>query len=56
MSAQSKQASIHPSFSGATFIQLWQMPSEQEQHAWLDAMHRNIHLLQVHEACTCRCI
>jgi quinol monooxygenase YgiN len=47
VSSQSKHASIDPSFSGATFIQLWQMPSEEEQHAWLDAMHRNIHVLQV---------
>ena len=31
--AQSKQASICSSFSGATFIQLWRMPSADEQQA-----------------------
>jgi pimeloyl-ACP methyl ester carboxylesterase/heme-degrading monooxygenase HmoA len=45
--AQSEQASICSSFSGATFIQLWRMPSADEQQEWLNAMHRNIHLLQV---------
>jgi pimeloyl-ACP methyl ester carboxylesterase/heme-degrading monooxygenase HmoA len=44
---QPHQASICPSFSGATFIQLWHIHSAEEQRAWLDAMHRNIHLLQV---------
>jgi pimeloyl-ACP methyl ester carboxylesterase/heme-degrading monooxygenase HmoA len=47
LSEQRPQASILPSFSGATFIQLWQIHSEEEQRAWLGAMHRNIHLLQV---------
>ena len=45
-SAQSLQASIRSSFRGATFIQLWRMRSAVEQQAWLDVMHRNIHLLQ----------
>lgn len=45
--AQSNQASIFSSFSGVTFIQLWRMPSADEQQEWLRAMHRNIHLLQV---------
>ena len=45
--AQSGQASICSSFSGVTFIQLWRMPSADEQQQWLHAMHRNIHLLQV---------
>ena len=45
--AQSKQASICSSFSGVIFIQLWRMPSADEQQEWLRAMHRNIHLLQV---------
>jgi pimeloyl-ACP methyl ester carboxylesterase/heme-degrading monooxygenase HmoA len=45
--AHSHQASICPSFSGVTFIQLWRIHSVEEQRAWLDAMHRNIHLLQV---------
>lgn len=43
----SNQAGLCPSFSGATFIQLWRMPSADEQQEWLRAMHRNIHLLQV---------
>jgi pimeloyl-ACP methyl ester carboxylesterase/heme-degrading monooxygenase HmoA len=38
---------IYSSFSGATFIQLWRMPSADEQRQWLHAMHRNIRLLQV---------
>lgn len=46
-SGQSKQTSIFSSFSGVTFIQLWRMPSADEQQEWLGAMHRNIHLLQV---------
>jgi pimeloyl-ACP methyl ester carboxylesterase/heme-degrading monooxygenase HmoA len=46
LSAQSLQPSIHSSFRGATFIQLWRMHSAEEQQAWLDVMHRNIHLLQ----------
>ena len=33
--AQSKQATICSSFSGATFIQLWRMPSADEQQEWL---------------------
>lgn len=45
--AQFKQASICSSFSGATFIQLWRMPSADEQQEWLNAMHRNLHLLQL---------
>ena len=45
--AQCKQASICSSFSGATFIQLWRMPSADEQQEWLNAMHRNLHLLQL---------
>jgi pimeloyl-ACP methyl ester carboxylesterase/heme-degrading monooxygenase HmoA len=45
--AQYRQVSICSSFSGATFIQLWQMTSADEQRKWLHAMHRNIHLLQV---------
>lgn len=46
LSAQSLQPSIRSSFPGATFIQLWRMHSAGEQQAWLDVMHRNIHLLQ----------
>ena len=46
LSAQALQASIRSSFRGATFIQLWRMRSAEEQQAWLDVMHRNIHLLQ----------
>jgi pimeloyl-ACP methyl ester carboxylesterase/heme-degrading monooxygenase HmoA len=45
--AQAPRASIFPSFRGVTFIQFWRMPSKEAQSAWLDAMHRNIHLLQV---------
>jgi pimeloyl-ACP methyl ester carboxylesterase/heme-degrading monooxygenase HmoA len=44
---QAGHTSISPSFSGTTFIQLWRMHSVEQQRAWLDAMHRNIHLLQV---------
>jgi pimeloyl-ACP methyl ester carboxylesterase/quinol monooxygenase YgiN len=39
-------AGIFPWFCGTTFIQLWRMPSKEAQRAWLDVMHRNIHLLQ----------
>ena len=45
--APSVRASIRSSFLGATFIQLWRMRSAEEQQAWLDVMHQNIHLLQV---------
>jgi pimeloyl-ACP methyl ester carboxylesterase/heme-degrading monooxygenase HmoA len=45
--SQPSRASIRSSFSGVTFIQLWRMQAAGEQRAWLDAMHRNIHLLQV---------
>jgi pimeloyl-ACP methyl ester carboxylesterase/heme-degrading monooxygenase HmoA len=46
-SLQSSSANIRTQFSGVTFIQLWRMQAAEEQRAWLDAMHRNIHLLQV---------
>jgi pimeloyl-ACP methyl ester carboxylesterase/heme-degrading monooxygenase HmoA len=46
-SAPSARASIRSSFHGTTFIQLWRMRSAEEQQAWLDTMHQNIHLLQV---------
>ena len=45
-SAQFTSASICPSFTGVTFIQFWRMHSEDQQRAWLEAMHHNIHLLQ----------
>ncbi len=45
--SQPLPAGIRSSYSGITFIQLWRMHSVEEQWAWLDAMHRNIHLLQV---------
>jgi pimeloyl-ACP methyl ester carboxylesterase/heme-degrading monooxygenase HmoA len=45
--APSTRASIRSSFIGATFIQVWRMRSAEEQQAWLDIMHQNIHLLQV---------
>jgi pimeloyl-ACP methyl ester carboxylesterase/heme-degrading monooxygenase HmoA len=46
-SAPSARASIRSSFHGTIFIQLWRMRSADEQQAWLDIMHQNIHLLQV---------
>jgi pimeloyl-ACP methyl ester carboxylesterase/heme-degrading monooxygenase HmoA len=46
-SAPSARANIRSSFHGTTFIQLWRMRSAEEQQAWLDLMHQNIHLLQI---------
>jgi pimeloyl-ACP methyl ester carboxylesterase/quinol monooxygenase YgiN len=45
--ARTPHVPIRRGYSGATFIQLWQMPSADEQHSWLETMRRNIHLLQV---------
>ncbi len=44
--APSARARIRSSFHGTTFIQLWRIRSAEEQQAWLDVMHQNIHLLQ----------